>query len=99
MIRETEIEKYLKNLVEDKGGVCWEFTSSTSGVPDRLVFLPAGIVGFCEVKKQRGVQQIETSHEILPSIVTQSFTTSFPFAFSFFTLGSSSLQKCKNLYF
>ena len=59
-------EKYLKTLVEEKGGVCLKFTSSTSGVPDRLVLLPAGIVGFCEVKKQRGVQRIETSHEILP---------------------------------
>ena len=66
MVRESDIEKYLKNLVEAKGGVCWKFTSSTSGVPDRLVLLPAGIVGFCEVKKQRDVQLIETSHEIFP---------------------------------
>ena len=66
MVRESDIEKYLKSLVEEKGGVCWKFTSSTSGVPDRVVLLPAGIVGFCEVKKQRGVQRIETSHEILP---------------------------------
>ena len=70
MVRESDIEKYLKNLVEEKGGVCWKFTSSVSGVPDRVVLLPAGIVGFCEVKKQRGVQLIETSHEIFPSIVT-----------------------------
>ena len=46
MVRESDIEKYLKNLVEEKGGVCWKFTSSTSGVPDRLVLLPAGIVAF-----------------------------------------------------
>ena len=52
MVRESDIEKYLKNLVEEKGGVCWKFTSSTSGVPDRLVLLPAGIVAFCEVKRQ-----------------------------------------------
>ena len=38
MVRETEIEKYLKKLVEDKGGVSWKFTSSVSGVPDRVVF-------------------------------------------------------------
>ena len=66
MVRKTDIEKYLKKLVDNRGRVCWKFTSSTSGVPDRLVLLPAGIVGFCEVKKQRGVQLIETSHEILP---------------------------------
>ena len=70
MIRETDIEKYLKILVEDMGWVCWKFTSSTSGVPDRLVLLPAGIVAFCEVKRQGGVQLIETYHEIFPSIVT-----------------------------
>ena len=66
MVRESDIEKYLKNLVEEKGGVCWKFTSSFSRVPDKVVLLPAGIVGFCEVKKQRGVQRIETSHEIFP---------------------------------
>ena len=66
MVRETDIEKYLKKLVEAKGGVSWKFTSLASGVPDRVVLLPAGIVGFCEVKRQRGVQLIETSHEILP---------------------------------
>ena len=64
-----------------------------------VCLLPAGIVGFCEVKKQRGVQQIETSHEILPSIVTQSVTTFLSFCFSLFTLVRSSLQKCKNLFF
>ena len=31
--------------------------------------------------------------------MTQSITTSFLFAFSFFTLVRSSLQKCKNLFF
>ena len=68
MVRESDIEKYLKNLVEDRGDVCWKFTSSVSVVPDRMVLLPAELVGFCEVKKQRGVQLIETSHEILPSL-------------------------------
>ena len=57
MVRETEIEKYLKKLVEEKGGVSWKFISSISGVPDREWFLlPAWIVGFFKVKKQRGVQ-------------------------------------------
>ena len=69
------------------------------GVPDRLVLLPAGIVAFCEVKKQRGMQLIETSHEIFPSIVTQSVTPFLSFCFSFFTLVRSGLQKCKNLFF
>lgn len=38
MVRETDIEKYLKKLVEDRGGVNQKFTSSISGVPDRVVF-------------------------------------------------------------
>jgi hypothetical protein len=65
MVRETEIEKYLKKLVEEKGGVCWKFTSSVSGVPDRVVLLPAGIVGFCEVKRQRGVPRPQQVKKIL----------------------------------
>ena len=52
MVRETEIEKYLKKLVEEKGGVSWKFTSSVSGVPDRVVLLPQGVIAFCEVKRQ-----------------------------------------------
>ena len=42
---------------------------------------------------------METSHEILPSIVTQSVTPFLSFCFSLFTLVGSSLQKCKNLFF
>lgn len=52
IVRETEIEKYLKKLVEEKGGVSWKFTSSVSGVPDRVVLLPQGVIAFCEVKRQ-----------------------------------------------
>ena len=51
MLRETEVEKYLKKEVESRGGVCWKFTSATSGVPDRVVLLPAGVIAFCEVKR------------------------------------------------
>ncbi len=33
---EKDIEKYLKRKIEEKGGLCWKFTSpSRRGVPDR----------------------------------------------------------------
>ena len=51
MMREREIEKKLVDAVKTQGGVCWKFTSpGTSGVPDRIVLMPFGRIGFVEVK-------------------------------------------------
>jgi len=36
---EREVERYLRTKVEKAGGLCLKFTSSTSGVPDRVVVL------------------------------------------------------------
>nr|BDD47865.1 nuclease [Burkholderiaceae bacterium] len=51
-IREVEVEKYLKKKVEEMGGMCMKFTSSISGVPDRVILLPGGKVCFIEVKRK-----------------------------------------------
>lgn len=51
---ESDIEKYLKDKVEQLGGLCWKFTSpGTAGVPDRIV-LHDGKVYFVELKTERG---------------------------------------------
>lgn len=51
MERERDIERKLKAEVEKKGGVCWKFISSVSGVPDRLCLFPFGELVFVELKR------------------------------------------------
>ena len=62
-MREKTVEQKLVQAVRAKGGVCWKFVSpSTVGVPDRVVILPGGHIGFVEVKapgeKPRPVQEV-----------------------------------------
>ncbi len=51
MERERDVERKLKQEVERMGGVCWKFTSSVSGVPDRLCLFPRGVIVFVELKR------------------------------------------------
>ena len=51
MERERDIERKLKAKVEKKGGVCWKFISSVSGVPDRLCLFPFGELVLIELKR------------------------------------------------
>ena len=52
---ETSVEKKLKKRVKDIGGIAPKLVSpGTSGMPDRLVILPNGIVSFVETKKPKG---------------------------------------------
>lgn len=47
---ERDIEKRLKEEIDKRGGLCWKFLSSVSGVPDRICLLPGGLVVFVELK-------------------------------------------------
>lgn len=50
-MREREIEKYLVDIVTGMGGKALKFVSpGCTGVPDRIVILPGGKVGFLELK-------------------------------------------------
>lgn len=50
-MRESEIEKYLKNEVQKLGGLCYKFISpGNSGVPDRICFFKNGVVILVETK-------------------------------------------------
>ncbi len=50
-MREKIIEQQLVKAVKARGGVCPKFTSpGMDGMPDRLVLLPQGCIGFVEVK-------------------------------------------------
>lgn len=50
-MREQQIEQNLAKAVKAAGGIAPKFTSpGFSGMPDRLVLLPGGHIGFVEVK-------------------------------------------------
>ncbi|QGH20210.1 VRR-NUC domain-containing protein [Clostridium butyricum] len=50
-MRESKIEKSLKDRVQDMGGIALKFVSpGMAGVPDRIVLIPNGIVVFVELK-------------------------------------------------
>lgn len=48
---ERAVEAALRDATKALGGMCWKLSSpGTAGVPDRLVLLPGGRVGFVECK-------------------------------------------------
>ncbi len=50
-MRESKIEKSLKDRVQDMGGIALKFVSpGMAGVPDRIVLIPNGKVVFVELK-------------------------------------------------
>ena len=51
-MREREIERKLVLAVKSRGGICPKFVSpGFDGMPDRVVLLPHGKIGFVEVKR------------------------------------------------
>jgi len=52
-MREKLIEKRLVEAVKARNGLCPKFVSpGLDGMPDRLVLLPGGGIGFVKVKRQ-----------------------------------------------
>lgn len=50
-VREKEIEEQFRKAVKQAGGKAYKFISpGNDGVPDRLVVMPGGRIGFVEVK-------------------------------------------------
>lgn len=48
---EKDVEKALVKKTEKLGGIAWKFVSpGRSGVPDRIILLPCGKMGFVELK-------------------------------------------------
>lgn len=51
-MRESELETKFKSLIHQAGGKAYKFISpGNDGVPDRLVILPGGKIGFVELKQ------------------------------------------------
>ena len=70
-MREKEIEKKLRLAVRQAGGICPKLVSpGFAGMPDRMVLLPNGRIGFVEVKapgeKPRPLQT--SRHRLLRSL-------------------------------
>ena len=64
-MREKEIEKYLVNRAAEMGGRALKFVSpGCTGVPDRLVILPGGKIGFLELKAPGKKLRKEQYHRI-----------------------------------
>lgn len=54
-MKESSIERKLIEFVKRSGGLCLKFVSpGNAGVPDRIVLLPGGVVGFVELKTETG---------------------------------------------
>ena len=78
---EKEVEKKLVREVKLRGGICPKFTSpGFDGMPDRLVILPCGRLGFVEVKapgeKPRPLQLAR--HRLLTSLGVRVFVLDDP---------------------
>ena len=50
-MEEYAVEKHLVQKTQECGGICLKFISpGIAGVPDRIVILPGGKIGFAEMK-------------------------------------------------
>lgn len=50
-MKEYAVEKHLVQKTQECGGICLKFISpGIAGVPDRIVILPGGKIGFAEMK-------------------------------------------------
>lgn len=50
-MKEYAIEKHIVQKTQECGGLCFKFISpGVAGVPDRIVILPGGKIGFAEMK-------------------------------------------------
>lgn len=55
MMRESEIEKRMGQMIKKRGGLYYKFVSpSNPGVPDRIVITPGGRIIFVELKTEIG---------------------------------------------
>ena len=64
--RERSAENKLRDGVKKLGGMALKMVPTVSGIPDRLVLLPGGVVYFVELKRQSGgrlseIQKVQIS--------------------------------------
>ena len=66
-MKEKELERKLVQAVRAMDGICPKFTSpGFEGMPDRIVLLPEGGIGFVEVKRRgKKLRPLQESRRIL----------------------------------
>lgn len=51
-MREKTVEAALREAVEDEGGLCLKWVCpGHTGVPDRMILFPGGVIAFVELKR------------------------------------------------
>lgn len=68
-MRERDVERRLRLLVEERGGMCVKLAPTVNGMPDRMVITPRGEILLVELKSPSGrlrpIQRVR--HEQLAS--------------------------------
>jgi hypothetical protein len=55
-MRERDVERKYRKNIEAEGGLCLKLSSpGYSGLPDRMVLMPEGVIWFVEFKSKTGV--------------------------------------------
>ena len=81
MAKEKNIEQKLVSAVKAQGGICPKFISpGFDGMPDRIVLLPSGCMGFVEVKApgERPRLLQEARHRLLSRLGYRVYTLDDP---------------------
>ena len=81
MVDEKKIEQKFVKAVRARGGICPKFVSpGTNGMPDRMVLLPGGRIGFVEVKAPGKVPRpLQVArHRLLTRLGFRVFTLDAP---------------------
>lgn len=64
-MKESELERKFSKLAREAGGKAYKFLSpGNDGVPDRLVVLPGGRIGFVELKRKGEVPRKLQAHRM-----------------------------------
>jgi hypothetical protein len=72
-MKESTIEQKLRDAVRKQGGLCIKFISlSMTGLPDRIILLPGGRIGFAELKR-KGLQPRPLQKAVMALLVRLGF--------------------------
>lgn len=73
-MKESTIEQKLRDAVRKQEGICLKFASlSMSGLPDRIVLMPGGRIGFVELKR-KGQQPRPLQKAVMALLTNMGFT-------------------------
>ena len=79
-ILEKELEAKLVKGVKQMGGQCLKWTSpGTTGLPDRIILLPGGLIAFVEMKRPKNSKtaQLQTYwHRVLIKLGFKAYIAS-----------------------